>query len=243
MSLRSPVRNTVLPLLVQERLNRMFAEATGFCGPQMLRFFSGYDINIESYPAKRTPSRKQMFEDCLARFDRKTQLQIVATLLNHSGPFKHGPPAAEDIEFLRDWLIDQGAISDPTRAAPMARDRLAGADHVDPEWDVFVSHASEDKEGFVRPLAEALKDRGLRVWFDEFTLRVGDSLRLCGARSLSLTFVGEQASRCQPWAVLPDTSSPLWRILAASSVPKSTGEPVPPSAARRDCIATIPVAA
>ena len=45
------------------------------------------------------------------------------------------------------------------------------------EWDVFVSHASEDKEEFARPLAQALKDRGLRVWFDEFTLRVGDSLR------------------------------------------------------------------
>lgn len=44
-------------------------------------------------------------------------------------------------------------------------------------WDVFISHASEDKESFVRPLAEALKKRGIRVWFDEYTLRLGDSLR------------------------------------------------------------------
>lgn len=45
------------------------------------------------------------------------------------------------------------------------------------EWDVFISHASEDKEEFVRPLVNALQARGLSVWFDEFTLKVGDSLR------------------------------------------------------------------
>lgn len=45
------------------------------------------------------------------------------------------------------------------------------------DWDVFISHAWEDKESFARPLAEALQREGLRVWFDEFTLTVGDSLR------------------------------------------------------------------
>jgi len=45
------------------------------------------------------------------------------------------------------------------------------------DFDVFISHASEEKEPLVRPLAEALRGRGLVVWFDEFELRVGDSLR------------------------------------------------------------------
>jgi hypothetical protein len=45
------------------------------------------------------------------------------------------------------------------------------------QWDVFVSHASEDKDSFARPLATRLREVGLRVWFDEFTLAVGDSLR------------------------------------------------------------------
>ena len=44
------------------------------------------------------------------------------------------------------------------------------------QWDVFISHASEDKEEFVRPLANRLRDLGLRVWYDEFSLRLGDSL-------------------------------------------------------------------
>lgn len=45
------------------------------------------------------------------------------------------------------------------------------------DYDVFISHASEDKDEFVRPLAHALRNHGLTVWYDEFTLRVGDSLR------------------------------------------------------------------
>lgn len=43
--------------------------------------------------------------------------------------------------------------------------------------DVFISHASEDKDEVVRPLANALRDGGLDVWYDEFELRIGDSLR------------------------------------------------------------------
>ena len=45
------------------------------------------------------------------------------------------------------------------------------------EYDVFISHASEDKNEVVRPLANALKEKGLSVWYDEFELKIGDSLR------------------------------------------------------------------
>lgn len=47
-------------------------------------------------------------------------------------------------------------------------------DHV---FDVFISHASEDKDEVVRPLANALKEEGLHVWYDEFELRIGSGLR------------------------------------------------------------------
>lgn len=46
-----------------------------------------------------------------------------------------------------------------------------------PTYDVFISHASEDKEEIATPLAEALRASGLSVWFDAFELQVGDSLR------------------------------------------------------------------
>ena len=45
------------------------------------------------------------------------------------------------------------------------------------KWDVFISHASEDKESLVRPLSAALERSGLRVWLDEQEIRVGHSIR------------------------------------------------------------------
>ena len=53
------------------------------------------------------------------------------------------------------------------------------------QWDVFISHASEDKEVFARSLAEGLRKNGLKVWFDEFTLTIGDSLRRSIDRGLA----------------------------------------------------------
>lgn len=44
-------------------------------------------------------------------------------------------------------------------------------------WDVFISHAREDKAAVARPLAEALVEAGLTVWYDTMTLKVGDGLR------------------------------------------------------------------
>jgi hypothetical protein len=52
-----------------------------------------------------------------------------------------------------------------------------GSDDDERDYDVFISHASEDKNTVVTPLATALKQRGLSVWFDMFELRIGDSLR------------------------------------------------------------------
>jgi len=44
------------------------------------------------------------------------------------------------------------------------------------QYDVFISHASEDKDAVVRPLANALTSYGVRVWYDEFEVTAGDSL-------------------------------------------------------------------
>lgn len=44
------------------------------------------------------------------------------------------------------------------------------------EWDVFISHASEDKNELVEPLASLLAGLGSKVWYDNFTLNLGDSL-------------------------------------------------------------------
>lgn len=44
-------------------------------------------------------------------------------------------------------------------------------------YDVFISHASEDKKDFVDPLVEKLQDSGVRVWYDTLEMQWGKSLR------------------------------------------------------------------
>lgn len=44
------------------------------------------------------------------------------------------------------------------------------------EYDVFICHASEDKDDVAKPLAMNLKSFGLKVWLDKFIIKIGDSL-------------------------------------------------------------------
>jgi TIR domain-containing protein len=62
----------------------------------------------------------------------------------------------------------------PTPSVSMSDDLSASpAGHrtkAQESWDVFISHASEDKEAIAAPLAQALLARGLRVWYDDLSL-------------------------------------------------------------------------
>ena len=70
-------------------------------------------------------------------------------------------------------------------------------------WDVFLSHASEDKERIAGPLAQRLANAGIEVWYDEFTLSLGDSLR----RSIDR---GLLESRCGVVILSPDFFRKKW---------------------------------
>ncbi len=56
--------------------------------------------------------------------------------------------------------------------------------------DAFICHASEDKDEIARPLAERLIAAGLSVWYDEFSLVLGDSLRESIDRGLAASRFG-----------------------------------------------------
>lgn len=44
------------------------------------------------------------------------------------------------------------------------------------EVDVFINHDSNDKKDFVDELAKKLEEKGLNVWYDKFSMQVGDSI-------------------------------------------------------------------
>lgn len=58
------------------------------------------------------------------------------------------------------------------------------------ESDLFISHASEDKAELVKPLADELIKQGVSVWYDEYALRIGDSLRKSIDKGLSQSRFG-----------------------------------------------------
>lgn len=57
-------------------------------------------------------------------------------------------------------------------------------------YDVFISHASEDKAEVALPLARYLENHGLKVWLDEFELTLGDSLRMMIDHGLAMSRFG-----------------------------------------------------
>jgi hypothetical protein len=59
---------------------------------------------------------------------------------------------------------DEAATTDQATAAP--------------RYDLFISHASEDKAAVARPLAQALTGLGFSVWYDEEQIEIGSSLRM-----------------------------------------------------------------
>lgn len=68
--------------------------------------------------------------------------------------------------------------SNPARSVAVHEPEEPAADVLGGQtWDVFISHASEDKATVARPLRDALSALGVTVWLDEAQMRIGHSLR------------------------------------------------------------------
>lgn len=76
-------------------------------------------------------------------------------------------------------LVEQRILSAGSQKRPLTHGSVEIGMH-----DVFICHASEDKDAIARPLAVALQRAGVGVWFDEFSLQAGDSLLACIQRGL-----------------------------------------------------------
>jgi hypothetical protein len=75
-------------------------------------------------------------------------------------------------------------LPSPGRSAFVARE---GAEA---EYDLFISHASEDKADIAAPLAGKLINLGASVWYDDAVLTAGDSLRCEIDKGLRLSRFG-----------------------------------------------------
>jgi hypothetical protein len=78
---------------------------------------------------------------------------------------------------LDQQLLAQRRAAEALPATIARSSAQVSADDILPQYDVFISHASEDKESFVRPFAEKLAAAGVTPFYDEMSLEWGDSLR------------------------------------------------------------------
>lgn len=67
-------------------------------------------------------------------------------------------------------LVIDSAVSSTTTMSALSDDN-------EPEYDVFVSHAWEDKEDFVDEFVQELRKLEIKVWYDTSRIKWGDSMR------------------------------------------------------------------
>lgn len=128
---------------------------------------------------------------------RKKRADIVKSIATKNAELHRAQTAlekAEDIERKRLAVAQKKAEDDRNRlmkqlaqqlrdqqravvSAPIAVATQDPGVGVLPDYDVFISHASEDKDSFVRPFAERLTALGIKPFYDEMSLTWGDSLR------------------------------------------------------------------
>jgi TIR domain/Domain of unknown function (DUF1883) len=92
--------------------------------------------------------------------------RVTVTNIPQIRPMAAATPTRVDLASI---AHDAARYPDVDRAPPTAPEAK--------QYDVFISHATEDKDAIVRPLAHALQACDLAVWYDEFELRIGSSLR------------------------------------------------------------------
>jgi hypothetical protein len=101
------------------------------------------------------------------------QRRGLVSLLNRGGDIRMDQTLDDEMMAeLSKYTWDEAA---PASVEGAVTDRASGASETD--YDLFVSHASEDKAAVVVPLTDELVRRGLRVWVDFRELRIGDKLR------------------------------------------------------------------
>jgi hypothetical protein len=146
------------------------------------------DMKSPRYLSKETIINL-MFDTIYSDYEKDEADKIVLNLLEILE--SKGVDISDSIETLTaDGIKFNHRPSDKPIVSKPANKREEIAVDMPYEFDAFICHASEDKEEFVRPLAEELRRREVHVWYDEFTLEVGDSLRRSIDRGLAKSKYG-----------------------------------------------------
>ena len=133
---------------------------------------SGYQNNINRYSKDSSDLLSKIAQKRQKRNDVNIKLQK-----SQADDNKKQEKIYKDMQKMYEKRIaDLSNSMNPIRYIPNAN----SIDHVENdfvEYDVFVSHAWEDKKDFTDEFVEELKKQGLKVWYDTDKLKWGDSMR------------------------------------------------------------------
>lgn len=146
----------------------------------------GYQRNISDCKKKISDYQKKIADKSKNLGKKKQELRIAET--NEQQKFRqeqlnYQKKLTQEIEKQKsqlDFLINQN-FSSNNNTSQIRESK---------EFDFFISHSTEDKDEIVRDIANALIEVGFKVWYDEFELKIGDSLRMKIDQGLSKSRYG-----------------------------------------------------
>ena len=137
---------------------------------------------IERYSQQLATAKKKQADLSRKRTDKSRRLREYQTRQARADEQARKKAADEQRELMREREAHERRLSSQLRSRAQLAQSLSvqyssNDNGSNINYDFFISHASEDKEDFVRQLAEALQSRGAAIWYDEITLDWGDKLR------------------------------------------------------------------
>jgi len=162
----------------------------GSCVPnrQLVQLLTGASMKLQDGTRRRRPAgrnrahagpRRENLARSGPRFDQAALFTSRARRTKIATKLAGGEGAASPAAGRCRRLLPSGAAQEARRKNGTPRQPSvapSSASNESEQRDVFISHASEDKDAIARPLAEELRGRGHSVWFDEFELTLGNSL-------------------------------------------------------------------
>jgi DNA repair exonuclease SbcCD ATPase subunit len=147
---------------------------------------AGKNNEINNLEKRKTPKTKSLT-------DKQKKKRDLLVLLNKEEKKERDKSKNEQKEILNIQKQITREIESRQRMALQSLDKfipLNTDEKTAKQYDVFISHASEDKDDFVRPFAALLREKELKVWYNEFELKIGDKLRRKIDEGLSKTRYG-----------------------------------------------------
>lgn len=157
--------------------------ATSYTHANMSHLFMLYELDEKSEPGTNKLQRSMAVvaaseKDPVLLAHLISLVQHVVEDLDLVGRHERDELSGDALTLLKSLESDGVLARRPGPAAPGDDQRSASSSRGwAQQWDAFISHASEDKAGLVADLAKELSGRGLRIWYDDEVLQVGDSVR------------------------------------------------------------------